>query len=303
MSAKEPETVDEWTTKVLNIQGAIFERGVAHKIRKGGLWRVMETERPVAYPPAGRDLPSPRESTLDVLARFTEVRYELDLVIECKKNNPRFIDWIFFRRHEDRPSELWTHQIVWRTPEGSRPAPEYVVHEFYPQVPMADYGVETRGRYDQPTQREFTKTSAQAINDAAHQVVIATKALLVNEYGDLLVQRDRSERFAPIYQVKGLLPLIVTTANLKMAIFDPGQVDPGTGEIDHSAMQYKATPWLFYVYPVPVGLQHLPESMARPLSVESLYRQLRMPIAVVQSRDLNDFLKTVARDHWQYMST
>lgn len=57
MVARDPSTVDEWTTHVLNIQGAIFERWVAHVVRADRDWRLIETEYPVAYPLPGDGRP------------------------------------------------------------------------------------------------------------------------------------------------------------------------------------------------------------------------------------------------------
>jgi len=96
-SDKYPHDHHSWTVHVLNIHGAVFERWVEHVFEKAGSsWHVVATQFPVEYPPP-RAFSRGFESTLDVWADYRVEKRWLSLLVECKKNDPRFIDWVFFR--------------------------------------------------------------------------------------------------------------------------------------------------------------------------------------------------------------
>ncbi len=92
-----PETDHEWTIHSINIHGVFFERWAQKIIEDSKNWMLVSSNYPVAYPPNEFI----QESTLDVRAEMVSAIYggwKLTLIIECKKNNPDFIDWIFFPR-------------------------------------------------------------------------------------------------------------------------------------------------------------------------------------------------------------
>jgi len=90
-------TDDEYTIHALNIHSTFFERKCQHVVNQSKDWKVIETNYPVT---SGN-----QNSNLDIWAERGKGRAQLiELPIECKKNNPDFIDWIFFLQPTHRPS-------------------------------------------------------------------------------------------------------------------------------------------------------------------------------------------------------
>src|SRR4051794_19913157 len=91
----QPATEDEWIIHSINIHGVFFERWCQKKISATFPWRVKSTNYPVEYPPPNGPLRG-KESALDIRAEIQLGDLLLTLTIECKKNNPDFVKWIFF---------------------------------------------------------------------------------------------------------------------------------------------------------------------------------------------------------------
>jgi hypothetical protein len=237
----------------LNIHGAIFERWAADVVRKSGSWRLTATEYPVEYPPPESGARG-YETALDLKA---DVSYGdgswLIALIECKKNNPEFVDWVFFEANRVTPSipNLWAHQIRWgHDASGTHRTPTIVSFEYPPSGLVADHASETRGSYDDPkTRKKNTRTSTHAINDACHQVAIATQAIVHEEQSKLLGHPESMQT------VMTFMPLIVTTARLHVLEFDPSKVSAETGEIPRKDARLKPVQALQYLNPIPRHLQ------------------------------------------------
>lgn len=101
-----PVSDHDWTVHSLNIHGTFFERWCQHLINQNPRWYVRHTQYPVAFSPTSGPLhkASSHESTLDIRA---ELSYRdgrlLTLLIECKKNNPEFVEWMFFSEANPAP--------------------------------------------------------------------------------------------------------------------------------------------------------------------------------------------------------
>jgi len=52
---------------------------------------------------------------------------------------------------------------------------------------------------------------------------------------------------------------------------------------------------VYYIYPVPIGLQDIPDEMylANKQSIQRLQYQRRLPIAIVQGQHLRKFLRAI----------
>ncbi len=100
MSA-EPQEDHDHTVHALNIHGTFFERWCQQIVVDSSKWRLDATNYPVAYHRSG-ELASLKESALDIRAfhgpasNMMRPYRSLTLLIECKKNNPEFIEWVFF---------------------------------------------------------------------------------------------------------------------------------------------------------------------------------------------------------------
>jgi len=94
---------------------------------------------------------------------------------------------------------------------------------------------------------------------------------------------------------------IATTANLFIADFDPATVDEGTGTVRSDAVTLKETEWLWYLYPVPRHLQFAMDG-ALSLTDRGLHFVIsKMPIAVVRSSYLAEFLKRPPTEPQQWV--
>ncbi len=91
----QPDTEDEWKIHVLNIHGTFFERWCAEIVKNSKGFVLEATNYPVEFLPSNNGVRG-KESTLDIRARINDNDKLLTLIIECKKNNPEYTDWIFF---------------------------------------------------------------------------------------------------------------------------------------------------------------------------------------------------------------
>jgi len=84
---------EQWLVHAINIQGMFFEGWVADTLRRREYWSVAATGLPVSVPRGT----STQESELDVLAERDGDELRLTLFIECKKHNPDYAQWVFFK--------------------------------------------------------------------------------------------------------------------------------------------------------------------------------------------------------------
>jgi hypothetical protein len=111
----DPKTQDDWTIHAINIHGFFFERWCQQAILDAEGWALKTTNYPVEYPPAYEHTRS-QESTLDIRAEKDFGDNRITLLIECKKNNPEFINWVFFSKY---PYPAHNSFVVSRLPLGS----------------------------------------------------------------------------------------------------------------------------------------------------------------------------------------
>jgi hypothetical protein len=211
-------------------------------------------------------------------------------------NNPDFVDWVFFEANRAmlRIPRLWINQIRSTKESGEvRPSPEVTMCGFDPLGRVADHASETRGTYDDKTSRKNTKTSAQAINDACHQLAIATQAIVHEDRNRLVSDYQRSDGWRPKKALLNFVPVIVTTARLFILEFDPSKVSAETGEIDRKDAKLEPVEWLDYLYPIPRHLQFGGPDLP-------WYQLMKLPIAIVGSRHFRKFLTQLAVHHGHY---
>ncbi len=282
----EPITNEGWTIHALNIHGTFFERRCQQVIARAKEWRIQSTNYPVEFPATGHG----KASNLDIWAERYLAKYALQLLVECKKNNPEYVDWIFFPTSPHRPIKttvrvLESKFVTLRT-QGINPyIPFPRLQELRTDLMIADEARETKGDYQSRNRndRQLTKTSNAAITEAANQIALATQAILYQEEQTLKKYFQRNPVNQPISLPFVFLPVIVTTANLFTCNFQDVDVDLNTGEIAFENVVLQSHPCLLYDYPVPHALQRDPEDMGMQYSRESLEEQARMSIIVVQS--------------------
>lgn len=283
-----PHTEQEWTIHAVNIHGVFFERWCAHIVRSLPGWRVRSTNYPVKLPP---DAGTPgQESSVDIIAQRAIDDRLLTLVIECKKNNPEFVNWVLFRRHESRNIAL---PVVTYAAFGSaQPVWQLARRLFVPHVALVDEARETRGNYTRyQDNKSKTKTANNAVSDAAYQVALGAQALAWEEH-----QRASFLETPPRHEVpwrdQVLVPVIATTANLFLVEFDAGAVDSQTGEIALEQVRLQAMPYLIFEYALPRHLHIGDVRMERFSTDESLENWSRLHILIVNSGHFSSFFNS-----------
>lgn len=228
-------TQDEWTIHALNIHGVFFERSCSTLISGTNGWRVLATNYPVEFPPPNGPWRG-KESSLDIWARRdNDPRFVVDALIECKKANPDFVNWILFPKSEySTPSTFSFARVDNEHTAGANPpwSSRTSLARGTTTIPIVNDAREVRGEYAKVHGNNKTKTSNAAIQEAASQVALGTRAI-VHEEGVLLGKgRVSPEHPAPPWGTKLYIPLIVTTALLFIAQFDSKSVKLSSGEID-----------------------------------------------------------------------
>jgi hypothetical protein len=181
-STKAPMTEDEWRTKAINIHGVFFEHWCRSAIHAAPGWITKTAGYPVEFPPPNGPIRG-EESCLDIRADYMSGDCILTLLIECKKNNPEFVDWVFFPT-SNQPSNIvivtaLENQLC-REP-GAGWKPQTVLMPTALDAVVAWEARETRSNHDQYTKRDKTKTSNNAVSDAAFQITLATQAIALEE--------------------------------------------------------------------------------------------------------------------------
>jgi hypothetical protein len=283
-----PQTDSEWTIQALNIHGAFFERWCREVVDSRAPWHVKYSNYPVEF--------GGLESNLDVRADRNLDGHLVSLLIECKKHNPDFVDWIFLpKKGVYTGTPLLMNQLRARLIKPAE-APwflEVVIGGLAWNSVIADEARETRGSYTQYTKQDKTKTSNAAITQAAHQVAIATRSITAEEFrhGSAL---GAMRPALPIgYDFHHIIPAVVTTARLFRCEFAPADVDPRTGEIPLDRVTLQQVPHLRFEYALPPSLQPHPDpnELGRLLQDRLLERFQRLQIVVIHSEAFEAFLR------------
>jgi hypothetical protein len=314
MSQQPPATEEEWRTHVLNIHGPPFEHLCQYHLRQSPDWIFKSSRYPVEFPPSYTpQVSQTKNSELDLWGTCSSPGLKIELLVECKKNNREYTDWIFFPAWYPTPPSLRTleynnipqNRISPRTGDSyweSNPKTLYLATP--PNIAITDDGRETKGNYQTSSQqrqngrqlpRDFTKTSNAAITDAAYQIALATQALLHQERRNQ--EASAAGKVQPIPNwLHVFLPLVVTTANLWTCQFPAEKVDIVTGEIPFSEVQYQQHPYLFFTYALPPILQFHPAENRSEYRTDERWEQLaRFSILVVQSAAFPDLLTHLSK--------
>ena len=315
-----PVSEDDWIIHSINIHGVFFERVCKKIIEDTPPWRVVSPNVPVEFPPP-TDHSRGKESNLDIWARLRHRSgYDgglriLSLLIECKKNNPEFVKWVFFPKQSGNSRKMQRQggeQIAIRdvtmwhdpdSPKGWTVRPRIMRWALEADLPITDEARETRGSYkDHKTINTKTKTANTAISEAAYQVALGTQAIFLSESRYLINKFERTE-LSPAFPLRDMpwmkqffLPVIVTSAQLFTCDFSPDDIDPISGIIPLSKPMLTERQELLFEYPLPRHLQAMPlfPQVAKDEGELDLFN--RMHIRVVHSGYLPEFLKNLAKE-------
>ena len=313
-----PVSEEEWIIHSVNIHGVFFERACRKIIEACPPWKVSSYSVPVEFPPPS-DHSRGKESNLDIWAALRRksaadggVRV-LSLLVECKKNNPEFVKWLFFPKHADKRrgqrGDEGTIPIrdltIWHepgSPKGWAARPRIMRRMLEECPPVVDEARETRGSYSSYKKNDKTRTANSAIAEAAYQVSLAAQAIFFAESRYLMAKLERMDMSAAFpmqhlpWAKQLFLPIIVTSARLFTCDFDPDDIDPVSGEIPFSKADLTEQPQVLYEYPLPRHLQAMPlfPEVAKEGGELELFS--RMHIWVVHSGHFAEFLNGIARD-------
>jgi hypothetical protein len=280
------KTEHEWSVRALNIHGIFFERWCAQSLRDSGRWRVRSSNYPVKYPTAPELIG--KETSVDIWAEYRRGQTLLTFVIECKKNNPSFVDWVLFgsdfeyfdvHQLENRVSGNvagWSCLPIWSS----------IHHDGF----IADEARETRGNYLSYTKSDKTKTSNAAISEAAYQVAIGAQAIAAEEESRSSHLAERSKTADLPWANQVIVPVIVTSAKLFRAVFDARRVAGSSGEIAPEDVVLRQVPFAVYKYALPRHLQDPLVRIDRMQDPTMLERAARRHIIIVTSDHFAEFL-------------
>jgi hypothetical protein len=286
---------EESIIHALNIEGEFFERSCQATIDAATPWRVVDTKYPVEFPSTNGPWRG-EASELDIRAQLDVGEYRLTLLVECKKRNPEFINWVCFLKHPNTLSGPSTASIrtIDTIPQPARVTgwrPEAATVLVTWPAPLANEAKETRGKYDLSKKGDTTKTANVRVRDTACQVVLATQAILEEEVRFCRALSGHQPAQPPPYKKHILIPTIVTTANLFICGFNPADIDVTLGEIPRSKATLSPRSHLLYEYPLPRSLQAPPSDLVSVLTTQTLDFFTRMPILVVNSGALRQILE------------
>jgi hypothetical protein len=145
-----PNNEEQWMTHVLNIHGTPFEHLCQYHLRQSPDWTFKSSRYPVEFPPSYTpQVSQTKNSELDLWGTCNPPGLKIELLVECKKNNPDYTDWIFFPvRYPTLPSLL---TLGYRSSRevGGYWAPYRQTLDLItpPSIAIADDGRETKGNY------------------------------------------------------------------------------------------------------------------------------------------------------------
>ena len=291
--ANSPKTQDEWTIHALNIHGVFFERSCSSLISETNGWRVLATNYPVEFPPPNGPWRG-KESSLDIWARRdNDPRFVVDVLIECKKANPDFVNWILFPKSGcSIPSPIRLARVDNESSTGANPPwlSRTSLMRSTTTISVVNDAREVRGEYAKAQGNNKTKTSNAAIQEAAYQVALGTRAIVHEEGALLRKARVSPEHPAPPWSTKLYIPVIVTTARLFITQFDSKSVKLISGEIDLHDAKLEPVQTAVYEYALPKHLQHAPAEPLDTLRTGNSEVFSRMHIFVVHAEAVAGFL-------------
>lgn len=285
--------IDQKLLNVINVQGILLQEKCS-KIFSDKGWSVA-TEYPVIYPkPAFGGLG--KECVIDLWGKKQLAELELNFFVECKKANPKLKNWIFF---VDQFNQSTGTDVIrlWQMSEGKWKT-ETSLQDFRERIKAAlnlksentsFWGLETKENFTKAPQKDDTITSTDRIINAAYQATQATNGSF-GEYGEYLAKLGESSLTKEPKTVL-LIPMIVTTANLLEAEYDPKNIDENGEILDVKNISFKEKEIIFYSYPVPGHIRFsMVEENIPKMSLESRLGYKRTLVMVVNIKFLPKLL-------------
>lgn len=275
-------SVDKGRVEALNVDGGFFQRRCAQEFRGAKSWKVLAEEYPTeATSSTGR---TRDETAIDILAGGASSWRRACLSVECKKADPFFKEWIFFRKHgshhrfrnlavEDKPNQ---RRVAIHLLEGNL------------SEVVCDYGRELTGRYGE-RDRDRTKTPSDRIQNAARQAVLGTRGVALGIANILYTPRENTMAWAHGEKALHLVPMVITTAKLYVCSFSPDDVALDAGSLAHEKAAFEEHSYVIYEHPLTGGLKFDPELVSR--SPDDLDALTKAHVIVLQAQSLPELVQ------------
>jgi hypothetical protein len=280
-----PINLNDIVAAALNEHGFLLQQVVRNKL--GGwitdspntqgedkwkdLWHFVAAEYPVTAADGS-------QTRIDLLLRHKH-HPGVHICMECKRPNPKFKKWIFF----DRESNVAGMQDWQMTVEtlfvGERPADPQGVRRSLVRLPYIQ-DVSLFAYYvEAGVKRDGSSSSTEAIEKAFYQLMKGHSGLMAK-----LVSSNDNKFLRSI-------PLVVTTAELVEAKFDPKQVSIENGMIAAADLQLAPMDWCAVNYRADDNLA-LPglTPQERSVGLNDLINSQIRTVFVVRALAINKFL-------------
>lgn len=309
----------ERMTHALNVEGIFFQSKCAKEVEKAG-FELRFMEYPVSYP-KNKPIEKTVESTLDIFAEkianphFDSKKWAINLLIECKKANPKFKDWVFFKKIKThlgtdelllnatmlkniKRGKHWKinfDKIVTKEPfqyfeQNYISVPPDIKNPIRQSLDICYDGRELKGDYEK---KNAWKSSTERIQSACMQISIALRSFMFETFQYQF--KLFFEKMDPD-DINYYIPIIITTANLFTVDYKIKDIDLGKGEIEESKPKFDSVPWLVYEYPLESYLQLKTEGLwDYHLSDREKTRKLH--IFIVNSKALLKFLSLITPEN------
>lgn len=273
--------IEEAVTFALNEQGYLFQQRVLEELSaiKDFAWQPAAMEFPVSL-----GSPGTYESRIDAVLKHTS-NGPWHLLLECKRAHPDYKQWVFFDDvNRISPSETnsvfiqraelsgagWDHTglppLIKRT--SILPAPE--------DCPVFNFYLETRIERPGSGRRA---SATEVIEASFRQLGVGLVGL------SQLLHQQKLSNFS-------LLPVVVTSAEVFAAHFDPRSVSLSHGHIETKDLVLKNRDWVAVNYRIDESVSRFAEmtgGLGTTLREALMYRYLRT-VFVVRADKLTKFL-------------
>lgn len=236
------------------------------------------------------------ETSIDVIGGTggSGSRPPFRLSIECKKLDPDYSEWIFFNARRRTFMNVITKDIVstgfislFKIPGTSRIGNEIHV-DLKNTEPWSAFNHAVSNNSiaisNEKIDRNTYKTKKSLVDDASRQIIKGTYGLVLSDLQHQILSDDRYVRMTTYY-----IPIVVTTANLKICKFSPSDVDPKTGFITKEPV-YESTDSIIHECAPPKSVR-FPHPEFAALSAEHRRALLRWQVLVLSPKGFTDFIK------------
>jgi hypothetical protein len=262
--------LEKQSRSIADASGFPLQIGIAKSVNLNPNWKVLLEEHPWS------SLATQSEGFIDIVIEERNHGVQL-MVIECKR--VRQTEWVFLI--PDPSPEKGSHARIWRS-------------QFDPFKKWLLFGWEDFQAKPMSYESKFCAIPGQErgrktlLERTASELVASIEAL-ADEEKKITINcvREEEKRSAVHYFNRAYIPVIVTTAELRVALFKPGSVSLTDGSLPSDAV-FETVPYIRFRK----SLSRI-ESIVHP-SLQDVYKATERTVFVVNAVSFADFL-----DSWK----